>query len=467
LPSPLATVSTANRRWSSWWPDSGRKAASTNLRRALHAARRTLDSAAGSRYYYMASENDSLVLCPEGQLWVDVEAFEEAARSALRSREPGAYEAAIDLYSGELLPGDRYEGWAEERRRELQETYTSLFLGLARAYEERGDYGSSIVALRKVIREEPANEEAHVGLMRLHALSGRTAEALRQYELLEEMISRELGVEPSASTRALREEIASGRFPPDAARPVAPSSNKVSEPPRHNLPVPRTNFVGRRRELTEVKRTLAMTRLLTLTGSGGSGKTRLALEVARDLVGVYPDGVWLVELAPLSEPELVSQEVAGALGVREQPGSSLVDMLVGGLRSKEVLLILDNCEHLVYACARLVDTLLGSCPHLRVLATSREPLGVEGEAVWRVSSLSTPDTDRLPAAGELTRYDAVRLFLDRARLRLPDFDLTPENGRAVAMVCGRLEGVPLAIELATARVGVLAVEQISERLEDS
>jgi predicted ATPase/DNA-binding CsgD family transcriptional regulator/Tfp pilus assembly protein PilF len=219
--------------------------------------------------------------------------------------------------------------------------------------------------------------------------------------------------------------------------------------------------------MAEVKRELAMTRLLTLTGTGGSGKTRLALEVARELVGVYPDGVWLVELAPLSEPELISQEVAEALGVREQPGISLVDTLVGDLRNKKVLLILDNCEHLVDACARLVDTLLAGCPHLRVLATSREPLGVEGEIVWRVPTLSTPESDRLPAAGELSRYDAVRLFLDRARLRLPDFDLTPENGGAVAKVCGRLGGVPLAIELATARVGAITVEQISERLENS
>jgi predicted ATPase len=153
--------------------------------------------------------------------------------------------------------------------------------------------------------------------------------------------------------------------------------------------------------------------------------------------------------------------------VREQPYRSLVDTLVDHLREKDLLLILDNCEHLIEACAQLASSLLRSCPRLRVLATSREPLGVEGEAVWLVPSLSVPDTDRLPTAGELTRYDAVRLFLDRARLRVPDFELTPHNGRPVAQVCERLEGIPLAIELATARVGALAVEEMAERLEDS
>jgi non-specific serine/threonine protein kinase len=191
------------------------------------------------------------------------------------------------------------------------------------------------------------------------------------------------------------------------------------------------------------------------------------LEVGRDLVGLYPDGVWLVELAPVSEGELMVQVVANALGVREVPGRYLTDALVETLKKKQMLLLLDNCEHLLDACAYLVDTLLASCPHLRILATSRESLGVAGEAVWVVSSLSVPRTDRLPAAGELTRYDAVRLFVDRARLRLPDFDLTSANGRGVAEVCTRLEGMPLAIELATARMGTLAVDEIAQRLEDS
>jgi DNA-binding SARP family transcriptional activator len=283
------------------WPDLGLGAASNNLRQALHVARRTLHpdpAIASSRYLSLRGEQ--LVLCPEERLWVDVEAFEEAARAARRERVPAAYQAALDLYAGELLPEDRYEEWAEDRRQQLRRLRLSLLLELARSYEERGDLDGCIEALRKAVAEEPANEEAHVGLMRLYALSEKRQEALAQYERLREALSRELRTEPSSSGRALREEIASGRFPlPDV--PADPAADGASGPTRHNLPAPRTSFVGRERETLEVKRALAMTRLLTLTGVGGTGKTRLALEVARDLVGAYPDGVWLVELASLLE----------------------------------------------------------------------------------------------------------------------------------------------------------------------
>jgi non-specific serine/threonine protein kinase len=209
-----------------------------------------------------------------------------------------------------------------------------------------------------------------------------------------------------------------------------------------------------------------MTRLLTLTGAGGSGKTRLALEVARDLVGVYPDGVWLVELAGLSEGGLVAQKVAAVLGVAEQPGRPITEALVGAFRDKGLLLVLDNCEHLIDAAARLVDALLDSCPRLRVLATSREPLELAGEVKRPVPPLSAPDPGHPPTVGELEGYESVRLFVERGRNRASGFALTPENATAIAGVCLRLEGTPLAIELAAARVGALSVEQISEGLKD-
>jgi predicted ATPase/DNA-binding SARP family transcriptional activator/DNA-binding CsgD family transcriptional regulator len=447
------------------WPNLRKRAATNNLRGSLHAARTALasDSTVASRY--LASKEEHIALCPEVELWVDVETFEEAASAARRSREPAAYRAAIELYGGELLPEDRYEEWAEGRRGELRRTYLALLVELAGTYEERAEYDLAIEVLRKVVAEEPTNEEAHAGLMRLHALLGRKNEALAQYVELEEILLGELGTEPAASSRALREEIAAGHFPLLETPSLVSAPEKPPGAGKNNLPTPRTSFVGRQREIVESKRVLAMTRLMTFTGTGGSGKTRLALEVARDLIGAYPDGVWLVELAPLSEGKLVPQAVARTMRVREQPGRPLIDALTEALHKKTTLLVLDNCEHLADSVSHLADQLLNSCSHLRVLSTSRKTLEVEGEVVWRVSSLSVPDTDQLPTAEELMRYDAVRLFVERAQLRLSAFEITPHNATAVAEVCRKLEGIPLAIELAAARMDVLTAEQIAQRLD--
>ncbi len=219
--------------------------------------------------------------------------------------------------------------------------------------------------------------------------------------------------------------------------------------------------------MLEIRRALSATRLLTLTGVGGSGKTRLTVEVGRDLVEAYPDGVWLVELAPLSEEVLVPKAVAEALKVPERPAEPLVDTLAEVLRNRELLLILDNCEHLLEAIARLVDRLLDSCSHLRIMATSREAIGVEGEIRWGVPPLSVPEPQGTPSSEELGGYESVRLFVERARERDPSFSLRPPNALAVADICRMLEGIPLAIELAAARVGTLSVEQISQRLGGS
>jgi predicted ATPase/DNA-binding CsgD family transcriptional regulator len=245
------------------------------------------------------------------------------------------------------------------------------------------------------------------------------------------------------------------------------STGKTREATSTNLPAARSSFVGREREIAEVERGLASTRLLTLTGAGGSGKTRLALEAARNFVGAYPDGVWLVELAPLSEGALVSKEVAQALGVPERPAQPLADTLAEVLRDRKLLLVVDNCEHLLDATAHLVDSLLDSCPHLSILATSREAIGVEGEVRWLVPPLSVPGDGLASSSEELEGYESVRLFVERARGRDPSFSLRPDNARAITEICGRLEGIPLAIELAAARVGTLSLNHISGRIGDS
>jgi len=455
------------------WPELDAQAAANNLHHALHVARRTLEPStpAGAASYYLHLRDGQLTLCPDGPLWVDVEAFEEAANMARHALEAAAYRAAIDLYSGELLPQDRYEPWVEQRRAELRGLYLSLLVELAGLYEEDKEYGSAIEALSRVVAEEPTHEGAHVGLMRLYALSERRREALGQYERLREALFTEFGSEPEAAARYLQEEIWAGTFPP--VPPPPPTGIPAEELPslvgaaRHNLPIARTSFVGRERETREVRRLLAMTGLLTLTGAGGGGKTRLALEVVRELASTYPDGVWLVELASLSDPALAPQAVAQALGVREIPGRPLEDTLTDHLRTKRLLLVLDNCEHLVDKVAHLAEALLSSCPKLRILATSREPLGVRGEAIWTVPPLSLPDAEGVLSIEGLMSTEAVRLFLDRARSRLPGFELKRENAGAVGRISRKLEGIPLAIELAAARMGALAVEQVAHRLEDS
>jgi non-specific serine/threonine protein kinase len=225
-----------------------------------------------------------------------------------------------------------------------------------------------------------------------------------------------------------------------------------------------TSFVGREREAAEVGALLATTRLLTLTGSGGCGKTRLGRHLAATTADAYPDGVWMIELASLADPALLLHAIAAGVGVREGPGRCLSDALVRALQPRQALLILDNCEHLVDACAVLAEGLLLACPRLTILATSREALGVLGELVWLVPSLEAP-ASAVTAAADLADFPAVRLFVERARLVQPGFALTPQNAAAVAEVCRRLDGIPLAIELAAARLKVLTPDGIAGRLD--
>ncbi len=239
----------------------------------------------------------------------------------------------------------------------------------------------------------------------------------------------------------------------------------------NNLPNQLTSFIGREREMAEVKRLIESTQLLTLTGTGGTGKTRLSLQVAADLVETFSDGVWLVEFATIDDDALVAETVAAALDVRQEADRPLAATLTSFLRAKNLLLILDNCEHVVVACAHLAELLLRASPRLRILASSREPLGIAGETAWPLPPLSLPAHWRDIAAGpeameKLTQFEAVRLFIERATIARPAFRLTNENVPLVAQICWRLDGIALAIELAAARIKVLTLQQIAERLDD-
>jgi predicted ATPase/class 3 adenylate cyclase len=248
-------------------------------------------------------------------------------------------------------------------------------------------------------------------------------------------------------------------FPPLRSLEVLPN----------NLPAQVTSFVGREREMSEIKRLFPTTRLLTLTGPGGTGKTRLSIHIAADLLEQFPHGVWLVELSTLSDPALIPDAMINAIGIREVPDRSPLATLTEALRTRHLLLVLDNCEHLVADCAQIVSSLLRSCPQVKIIASSREALNIEGETIWGLAALSVPDFRRdepLLKADQIAQLEAVQLFVERATAVRPEFRLTSENSALVAQICWRLDGLPLAIELAAARVKLLPLPEVLERLDD-
>lgn len=444
------------------WPDSDPKQAANNLYQTLHVARRALEQAHPQAGDVLRLHDQIVHFRSDTRILVDAVEFEQAALEAAAQRDVRRYRIAAGLYHGDLLPDDPYESWTGERRESLRRERLALLQEMALLQDEAGDAVGALSTWRRVVAADPLNEPAHRALMRLYVFAGQRQQAIRQFEELRETLARELEVEPEPESAQLHAQVLSG----DAAAPVVEKAGEVHSWARHNLPAPANQFIGRERQKVEVGRLLRSTRLLTLVGPGGCGKSRLSLEVATQVVDGYRDGVWLVELASLSDPDLVPQAVAGALGIREMPGALLVDTLNNWLRTREVLLLLDNCEHLIDACAGLAESLLQTSPELDILATSREPLRISGETTWQVPSLTLPDPNLEHDVTYLRRYEAVQLFVDRACRAWPDFELTAENAAAVAMLCYRLDGIPLAIELAAARVRALSVAQIVDRLSD-
>ncbi|MBI4772038.1 MAG: AfsR/SARP family transcriptional regulator, partial [Chloroflexi bacterium] len=416
----------------------------------------------------MAPIGKSIQINRSGDFWLDVTAFEhlmadcEAHPHRRRATCRACFERlgqAIELYRADFLhefflPGcPAFEEWALFKREVLRRHALEALHTLAAWHERLGEWARAEQYARRQLALEPWRELAHQQLMRLLAAGGDRTAALAQYETCRRILSQELAVEPSVETTALRDAIRDGSGPP----PLPPAP--------HNLPAQLSSFVGRERELAEVANRLEnpACRLLTLVGIGGVGKSRLAVQAAARGRHTFPDGAWLVELASASTAALVPRSIAAVLGAQEEPGFPLVETLAGALRDKSLALMLDNCEHLLEACAQTAGALLQRCPSLVILATSREPLGLAGEMIYPVQPFSLPDRPAALPVETLMGNEAVRLFAERAAAH---FDLTEANVLATAELCKRLDGVPLAIELAAARAGVLALDQMLARLGD-
>jgi predicted ATPase/DNA-binding SARP family transcriptional activator len=448
------------------WADRDQASARNNLHQAIYAARRALDSIGLDGSRCLELQEDVMALCPIDPVRIDVVAFEQAAARAREERDLATYRAALDAYDGELLPEDRYEDWTASRREALHELRLALGIELAEL-EAPADPAAAIGRLREVLIEEPLHEPAHRALMRLYASGGRRQEALAQFQELKRGLRREFEDEPDDETRRLYQGILRrGLGAEPDRRPIQANAPSRGEGPS-NLPQQLTSFIGRERELAETATLLRTSRLLTLTGAGGCGKTRLAFELAGQRLEDFADGVWPVELAALGEAELIGPAIAQSMDTRLASDRAPEIALAGHIGDREQLLLLDNCEHLVEPVAHLVEALLRHCPHLTVLATSREPLRVPGEVTWRVPSLSLPKLIDSSLSDGSLEAESVRLFSARAGQAAPGFELDDDNGIAIASLCHRLDGMPLAIELAAARVGVLTPAQIVERLDDS
>lgn len=485
------------------WPECDPIRGRNNLSASLSSLRHQLEPPGIPSGAVITADRSTVGLNP-AVVTTDVAEFETALDAAANSDTTAGRAQclmeAVGLYRGPFLHGS-YEEWVLVERGRLSERYLRVLQELSQLAEERGDLGHSIDLVQRAVAIDPLSEELHAELMRLYGAAGQPAAALRQYRKLERILQVELGLTPSPTIRQLAEELtASGRDlpslpssrwtvrgdsgPHEAVRPQrTPSTGRslpVDEPeqrlqelpPRRAeaaradlLPLQITRFFGRECEIARLSELLLSenTRLITLTGPGGSGKTRLALEVARQVVPSLGGAVCFVPLADLTDTGRIIDTVRDALRLAPSPHLSPMEQIEEHLSSQRSLLVLDNFEHLVEHGAALVTTLLGRIRSLTCLVTSRQRLDLAGECEFPVGPLPAPIGEATPE--QLIQNESVQLFLDRAQAVRPDFQVTRANAAAVAELCRRLEGIPLALELAAARAQVLTPAQMLRQLE--
>lgn len=448
------------------WPECDEAHQRRSLRQSLHDLRLAL----GPEARRLICDAPRTLRLAVGAASVDVLAFDAAvARGDLDSLE-----VAVRLYRGPFLE-DCAEEWSLGEQQRREQAYVAALERLASAATARQEHATAVGYLRLAVAVDPYREELQRALMRALAAGGNPAGALLVYRQFRARLWREMATEPAAETTALFRQLWDETRV--RARPCVPAPPGVAQV-RRRLPLPLTPLIGREEAVWELVSRLARARLVTLTGTGGIGKTRLALQVAEEVADEFRDGVGFVDLAPLADPGAVPEAVRSALGL--PPGDArqeTVEVLRQYLSPRRLLLVFDNCEHLLDACALLADALLCQCPGLHILATSRQALGLRGETVWRVPPLALPPAGDEPFPGAAVRCAgqpapslptaaAVRLFVECARAAEASFEMTPHNAAAIVRVCRRLDGIPLAIELAAARVRSLTVEQIDARLRD-
>ena len=440
------------------WPEAETEAGRNNLHQVVHAARRALatldvDSTAALRTHDDVVEVGQFVT-------TDLEQLQTAVRDAQSVGARDEISRLLRESPAELLPEDAYEPWAQPYITAFREWRTQLVMQVADAHLTSAEADRAVVLLAPVVSADPLHEPATRALMQALAESGRRTEALQAYERLRDVLLDELGSDPEPATRQIFQDLL--RSGADATSMQVPAPRATG-----NLPAPVAELVGRSRELSEIRAILDRTRLLTLTGMGGVGKTTLAVELARRVTPDFVGGAHLVEFSALTDRAQLVPHLAQALHLQISPGSSAMEAIVAQLRHRQILLVLDNCEHLLTGCAELAGELLHGCPQLRIVATSREALRIPGEVSWRTPSLDLPDPVSAPTKEDLAAVASVELFVRRGQAALADFALTDDNATAVAEICYRLDGIPLALELAAGCLPVLAPNQIANRLGDA
>jgi predicted ATPase/DNA-binding SARP family transcriptional activator len=437
------------------WPDSLEETARDNLRHSLWRVRKALEKSSSTRFLH--ADDMAIRFNESSEYRVDATALtkvdENAAADDLIS--------VLDAYQGEFLPGF-YDEWVVLEREHLQSVFEHQMARLMSLLQEQGRWLDILDWGERWIKLGAKPEPAYRALMNAHAAKGDMSKVAATYERCVKSLN-ELGIEPSEQTKALYKNLKSGK---DAPTSVSVTPMSIGKEASSNIPVPLTSFVGRHKELKEIATLISSSRLLTLTGPGGVGKTRLAIETAQHSLKNFKDGVFWVGLVGLSDENLIPQEIAHSLNVREISNEPLIETLKTYLRSKHLLLVIDNCEHLIRSCAQYAEQLLARCPELKILATSIESLGLFNENTWQVPSLPLPEIQGPLSLKELQEFASIKLFDERAANAKSGFVLDERNASSVAQICRRLDGIPLAIELAAARIKVLSVDEIAARLDD-